>query len=66
LAPSYFHLFGPLKTTLVADVSLMTKRLKGRCGSGGEQSKDLRDAGFDAVVKRWDKCVNVGGGYVEK
>jgi hypothetical protein len=21
---------------------------------------------FDALVKRWDKCINVGGGYVEK
>jgi hypothetical protein len=23
-------------------------------------------AGFDTLVKRWDKCINVGGGYVEK
>jgi hypothetical protein len=23
-------------------------------------------AGFDALVKLWDKCINVGGGYVEK
>jgi hypothetical protein len=23
-------------------------------------------AGFDALVKQWDKCINVGGGYVEK
>jgi hypothetical protein len=23
-------------------------------------------AGFDALVKRWDKCISVGGGYVEK
>jgi hypothetical protein len=23
-------------------------------------------AGFDAHVKRWDKCINVGVGYVEK
>jgi hypothetical protein len=22
--------------------------------------------GFDALVKQWDKCINVGGGYVEK
>jgi hypothetical protein len=22
--------------------------------------------GFDALVKRWDKCINVSGGYVEK
>jgi hypothetical protein len=31
-----------------------------------EQSKDFCAAGFDALVKRWDKCINVGGGYVEK
>jgi hypothetical protein len=28
--------------------------------------KNLYAAGFDALVKRWDKCINVGGGYVEK
>jgi hypothetical protein len=33
---------------LVANVSLMAKRLKWRYG-----------AGFDALVKRWDKCINV-------
>jgi hypothetical protein len=22
-------------------------------------------AGFDAVVKGWNKCINVGGGYAE-
>jgi hypothetical protein len=31
-----------------------------------QQPKDLYAAGFDALVKRWDKCINVGGGYVEK
>jgi hypothetical protein len=31
-----------------------------------QQSKDFCAAGFDALVKRWDKCVNVDGGYVEK
>jgi hypothetical protein len=31
-----------------------------------QQSKDYNAAGFDALVKRWDKCINVGGGYVEK
>jgi hypothetical protein len=31
-----------------------------------QQGKDFCVAGFDAVVKRWDKCINVGGGYVEK
>jgi hypothetical protein len=42
----------------VANVSLMTKRLK-------QQPKYFYAAGFDALVKRWDKCINVGGGYVE-
>jgi hypothetical protein len=23
-------------------------------------------ASFSAVVKRWDKCINVAGGYAEK
>jgi hypothetical protein len=31
-----------------------------------QQSKDFYLAGFAALVKRWDKCINVGGGYVEK
>jgi hypothetical protein len=31
-----------------------------------QHSKDFCAAGFDALVKRWDKCINVDGGYVEK
>jgi hypothetical protein len=31
-----------------------------------QQSKDFYAADFDALIKRWDKCTNVGGGYVEK
>jgi hypothetical protein len=31
-----------------------------------KQSKDLYSAGFNALVKRWDKCNSVSGGYVEK
>jgi hypothetical protein len=30
-----------------------------------QESKDLYTAGFDALVKRWDKGINIGGGYVE-
>jgi hypothetical protein len=29
-----------------------------------QQSKDFYAAGFDALIKRWDMCINVGGGYV--
>jgi hypothetical protein len=28
--------------------------------------KNFCAAGFDTLVKRWDKCIFVGGGYVEK
>jgi hypothetical protein len=31
-----------------------------------QQSNDFYAAGFDAMLKLWDKCTNVGGGYVEK
>jgi hypothetical protein len=31
-----------------------------------QQSKDFYSAGFDALVKRWHKCIDVDGGYVEK
>jgi hypothetical protein len=45
----------------VADISLMTKRLKRRCESGRDKQTD-----FNTLVKRWDKCISVCGGYVEK
>jgi hypothetical protein len=31
-----------------------------------QQSKDFYATGFDTRVKRCDKCINVGGTYVEK
>jgi hypothetical protein len=31
-----------------------------------QQSKDFYATEFDALVKRWDKCMNVGGEYVER
>jgi hypothetical protein len=57
------RLFGPLKSTLVANVLLVEtevwKWLR-------QQSKDFYAAGFDALIKRWDIYISVGGGYVEK
>jgi hypothetical protein len=29
-------------------------------------SKGFSAVGFDALIKRWDKCINVMGRYVEK
>jgi hypothetical protein len=31
-----------------------------------QQSKDFYAADLDVLVKRWDKCINVGGEYAEK
>jgi hypothetical protein len=31
-----------------------------------QQSKHFYASGLNPLVKRWDKCNNVGGGYVEK
>jgi histone-lysine N-methyltransferase SETMAR len=50
LVTSDFHLFVPLKTTLDADVSLMTKRLRWAQKWLRQQSKDFYDAGFEALV----------------
>jgi hypothetical protein len=30
------------------------------------KDKGYYAVGFDALVKRWNKCVNTGGGYVDK
>jgi hypothetical protein len=31
-----------------------------------QQLKDYYAVSFDTLVKQWDNCINVGGGYVEK
>jgi hypothetical protein len=69
-APSDFHLFGPQKKKkkkkhhdckrLADEVETEVRKWLRR------QSKDFHAAGFDALVKRWDMCIDVGGGYAEK
>jgi hypothetical protein len=67
LAPSDFLLFLPLKTYLggkcfADDEEVETEVRKWL----RQQSKYFYAAGFDALVKRWDKCISVAGGYVDK
>ncbi|GBN55262.1 hypothetical protein AVEN_184273-1, partial [Araneus ventricosus] len=62
-----FHLFCPLKQHLggkhfaddedVQHEVLLCLR---------QQPKESYAAGIGALTKRWDKCVNIGGDYVEK
>jgi hypothetical protein len=46
----------------MANISLMTRSFKRKWLR--QQSKDFYVAGFHELVKRWDKCINAGGGYV--
>jgi hypothetical protein len=66
LAPSDFHLFGPLKNHLggkrFADEEEVETGVRKWLR---QQSKYFYAAGFDALLKRWDKFINGGGGYVE-
>jgi histone-lysine N-methyltransferase SETMAR len=53
LAPSDYHVFGPLK-----------KFLEGQRFRA--QPAEFYNSGISKVVVRWDKCLNRGGDYVEK
>jgi hypothetical protein len=51
LAPSDVHLFGPLKRTMVANSSLMVKRLKGGVEMAETNAKKLACSGFRSTGK---------------
>jgi histone-lysine N-methyltransferase SETMAR len=66
LAPSDFHLFGPLKESLQGrkfilddDVQLAVHQwLRG-------QPQELFFSGIQALVSHWCKCIELQGNYVE-
>jgi histone-lysine N-methyltransferase SETMAR len=66
-APSVFYIFAQLKTHLgdkrfahYNDVEMEVQKWP------RQQSEDFYAAAFDAMLKQWDKCISVGGGYVER
>ena len=67
LAPSDFHLFGPLKHHLSGerfpDDPAFERAVRAWFR---QQPKEFFAAGFQGLVKRWDKCLNLYGDYVEK
>jgi hypothetical protein len=66
LAPSNFHLFGLLKNHLGGKRFADDEEVQMEVRKWLRQlSKGFYAAGFDILVKRWDKCINVGD-YVEK
>lgn len=65
LAPSDFHLFGPLKTHLGSKRFVDDEDVEREVRMWlRQQPKDFYAAGFGALIKRWDKCLNIGGDYV--
>jgi histone-lysine N-methyltransferase SETMAR len=67
LAPSNFHLFGPLRNHLggkcfAEDGEVETEVRK---WLRQQSNNDFYAAGFDSLAKRLDKCINVCGGYTE-
>jgi histone-lysine N-methyltransferase SETMAR len=66
LAPSDFHLFGPLRNYLGGKHFTDDEEVETEVWTWlRQQSNEFCVADFDALVKQWDKCLNVGGGYVK-
>jgi hypothetical protein len=67
LGPIDFHLFCLLKNHLGGrrftddnEVEMEVRKWL------RQQSKDFYAASFNVLVKGWDRCIIVGGGYMEK
>jgi len=67
LAPSDFHLFGPMKDGLrgqhFPSNDAIVRAVKQWATSTGA---DFYECGMQALVHRWRKCIANGGDYVEK
>jgi hypothetical protein len=62
-----FHLFGPLKHHLSAEHFPDEEAVEREVTAWfRQQPKEFYAAGFQGLVKRWDKCLNVQVDYVEK
>jgi hypothetical protein len=67
--PERFSLVWPFKTSSFWENAFLTMmRLKEQCaprGSNSNQKEFYAAAGFQGLVKWWDKCLNLYGDYVE-
>jgi hypothetical protein len=66
LAPSDFYPFRPVQNHIGDKGFTDEEEVKREVRVWlRQQSKDFYAAGFDALLKRWDKCIGAGGGYAE-
>jgi histone-lysine N-methyltransferase SETMAR len=63
LAPSDFHFFPTLNRTLEGSHFTTKEDVEAAVRT---QDTDFYQQEFFKLVKRWDKCTNAGGDYVEK
>ena len=62
-----FHSFGPLKQRLLGEPFPDDDTVeRAVCAWFQQQPQEFYTAGFQGLVKRWDKCLNLYGDYVEK
>jgi hypothetical protein len=67
LALSDFHLLGPLKKFLGGQHFSTDDEVKQAVlGWFSRTDKSFYAEAFQALVKRWAKCINVAGEYIEK
>ncbi|CAK9827626.1 Mariner Mos1 transposase [Anthophora retusa] len=67
LAPSDFHMFGPLKVALRGKKFGSNEEVKIQVQMWlRQQPKEFYTRGIRKLEERWDECVSVGGDYVEK
>ena len=70
LAPSDFHLFGPMKHYLggkhFTDDEEVQHNIRHCRILLLQQSTEFYAEGIQKLVERWDKCINVAGDYTEK
>ena len=66
LAPSDFHLFGPLKENLRARHFSSDEEVKNAVRWLKTQPVEFYNEGICALVKRWEKAVRKTGDYIEK
>ncbi|GFO06706.1 histone-lysine N-methyltransferase SETMAR [Plakobranchus ocellatus] len=66
LAPSDFHLFGPLKRRLGGMAFKTEDDLISELRNWFDNLDDFFRVGINSLLSRWQKCINLHGDYVEK